>query len=172
MKSVVYKNYVLEHVFGSMNEVQTKNVVDFWIKYGAIPNDEEARRRAPEVACIARNAAKEIVAISTLYTGGLGNPAIPHYFYRMFIRPEDRSSGLFFEIVALTRESLAEARQPNQAEQGLVAVTENPSLMRVSMQAAFEKFGWSYVGKNSKNQDVWRLSYENMNPPADWRTKV
>src|SRR6185436_20933426 len=92
----------------------------------------EARRRADELVCVARNGRGEIVGVNTVYVSGFRSVDERYYFYRMFMRPQDRVLHLSCELVRMAVEALREHPQPGV--KGVVLVTENPKLMRKSGQ--------------------------------------
>lgn len=164
MQEATFRQYRIEDVFGRISDEQIREVCDFWRRQGALPRGSEPEARAREACLIARNENREIVGVCTLFTESFGNPPAPHYMYRMFVRPEDRQSGLGVEMVRLTRATLAERYRPDQPQKGLVIVTDNPMLMQPRVQELFRKWGWTHLGKAAKGQDVWRVGNENMAP--------
>ena len=134
-------------------------LVAFWTQHGAIPDPAEARRRADEVVCIARNGGGEIVAVNTAYVADFRAPGQSYYFYRQFARPQDRVLGLG---VALLREAVAALRaqhRPGDPVKGMIMVAENPKLARKSGHRLLGRLGWTYAGKGPRGFDLWQIDF-------------
>ena len=58
-----------------VSEELQREVAAFWLGNGAISNADEARRRADELVCMARNGAGEIVGVNTAYVARLRTAA-------------------------------------------------------------------------------------------------
>jgi hypothetical protein len=164
-----FGGYRFEYVFGALGAEHAAAVAEFWLRERALADRAEAQRRAAEVAMIVRAADGAIAGVCTLYTADYGRPPRPHYFFRTFIRRADRGAGLLTPMAALVREYLADAHRPGQREQGMIAVTEARLLMQPGMHDYFKGYFWNYEGKDPRGVDVWRLAWDAMRPPANWR---
>jgi hypothetical protein len=164
MLTASFDKYRLQHVAGQVGDELADEAVKFWLRNGALTDRREARQRAAQLFWIARNVENELIAVCTLYTMDYGSPPSPHYTLRVFVREQDRKSGLAVELVRLTRERLAATFQPGQAEQGLILTSQNPVLMHPAAQDLFRRWGWTLMEQTSRGFDVWRLGNENMYP--------
>ncbi len=125
-------DYSVSPVSGRVSEELRREVAAFWLRHGAIPDAKEARRRADELVCVARNGAGELVGVNTAYVSSLRSVEDRYFFYRMFIRPRDRYLHLCSALVRAAVDTLRERGVSGTTVKGVVLITENPKLMRDS----------------------------------------
>lgn len=153
-------DYSISPVFGRVSEELRREVGAFWLGHGAIANDDEARRRADELVCVARNRAGEIVGVNTAYVSGLGAAKDRYFFYRMFVRPQDRHLHLSRAMVRAAVGALREGRDPGAAIRGVALVTENRKLMRAGGRRLLAHLGWQQAGTDPRGQDLWTVEFD------------
>lgn len=154
--------YAIGAVFGEVSPALAEEIAAFWLAHGALPDPAEARRRAHEVVCLARDAAGTIAAVNSVYVAPFNPPGAPYYFYRMFVRPSARVPGLASRMVQCAVAVLRARAAPGVA--GVVLITENPKLMLRAGQRKLTRLGWSYVGRGPLGRDAWRIDFA---APAD-----
>lgn len=152
-------DYSISSVSGPVSEELRSEAAAFWLRNGAIPNSDEARRRADELVCVARNAAGEIVGVNTAYVSTFRSADDRYYFYRMFLRPQDRHLHLACELVRASVDALRD-RRVEPAVQGIVLVTENKKLMRASGRRILTHLGWHPAGTDPRGLDVWKIEFD------------
>lgn len=156
--SVQADGYGVTAVTGRVSEDLRREVAAFWLHEGAIQEASEARRRADELVCLARNAAGEIVGVNTAYISGLRSADDRYFFYRMFIRPRDRHLHLCSALVRAAVDALRQHRDA-AAVKGVVLVTENPKLMRDGGRRLLTRLGWRSVGSDARGLDLWMIEF-------------
>ena len=153
-------DYSISSVYSLVSEELRREVAAFWLGNGAIPNPDEARRRADELVCMARNGAGEIVGVNTAYVASLRTAADRYYFYRMFIRPQDRHLHL---VKALMRAAVEVLRARCHAEpgiRGVALVAENPKLRRAGVRRLLTHDGWRREGTDPRGLDIWMVEFD------------
>ncbi len=148
-----YSGYRILCVYGRVDSELAQELVDFWMGNKAMPNRRRARARVPQVVFIARNKAGRLAGVTTVYASML-NRNQQYYFYRMFIQPADRVSGMMRFMTIKTREHLSSLKIKDKPE-GMAIVTENIKLMNRGMRREFERAGYTCMGKTGKGFDLW-----------------
>ena len=158
METIDYYGYTLTPLYRSIDEALAEEIMAMWQRNGVIDDVAERRRRVAEVAMGVRAPGGELVGVSTVYPGRIGQRG-PFYFYRMYIEPGHRRTRMMLRVALATRELLrnleGELRLP-----GMVIVTENPKLMRRGAQRLFQRNGCRHLGRTPQRQDVWLTAFE------------
>ena len=152
-----YHGYRLINVYQRITPEQCEEVIRFWQKNNAISDLDELQRRTSQVVFMVRDPQEQVCGISTVYIQNL-TPGNPYYFYRMFIQPMDRISGMMRVITESTRHYLHHATLPNKPL-GMIIVTENQKLMREGMKRMFTRHNYEYMGLSPKGLDMWRVNF-------------
>jgi len=156
-------SYTLRFVHGEVDESTAKEIIDLWSLNQALLNDEEAKRRVSEVACIARNTSGELVAVNSIYLREVPNAGGRFYFYRQFTRPKDRHIGLSLTMLRQTLTFLKsrELQLPPspQSVRGVILIAENAKLARKGMHRLFQRSGLTLVARESRGLNVWGLRF-------------
>ena len=153
-------DYTVSPVTGGVSEELGREVAAFWLRQGAIPDAREARRRADELICVARNGVGDIVGVNTAYVSRLRSVEDRYFFYRMFIRPRDRHLHLCSALVRAAVDTLRERGVTGTAVKGVVLITENPKLMRESGRRLLNHLGWRHAGADPRGLDIWTIEFE------------
>ncbi len=152
---ILFNDYRLIPVFRSTTPEQRAEVVDFWLREGALKNRPIAEQRAFELAYLIRDRQRMLAGVSTAQLAPAPGPdGQPAYFLRTFIRPADRTPGLPQRVIRETWQ-LLKRRTPPDGPQGAYLVGENPKLKRPGMQEQLARRGWDYLGLNAKGLPVW-----------------
>lgn len=154
MTANTLKNYRFEAVFPTPSVEIAEQVIAFWLRERALPNEAAARQRVAQLVYVIRTPDGEIAGVSTAYTGPAPKLGGEYYFYRMFIRPQDRVPIMMRRVTEMTFEVL-EAHTRTGGPQGLIAVAENPKLRRPAAERQFERAGWHKIGLDARQQPVW-----------------
>lgn len=134
-------------------------VVAFWMAHGAIPSADEARRRADELVCIARDALGEIAGVNTAALSPPGPDGRRWFAYRMFVRRQDRQLRLSLAMVRAAVQELRRRRgEPSVA--GVVIVTENRKLMKRGGHRLLQRLGFARAGRDRRGQEVWMCAFD------------
>jgi hypothetical protein len=129
----------------------------FWNKLGAFAAPAAMRGGADDVVCVARDASGKIAGVNSVYIGPLAGQ--PHYFYRQFMRPENRQLALSTRMVREAAAFLRARHFAGDPVKGMVLVAENPKLSRPGGRDLLRRLGWTHLGKEIRGHDVWRLAF-------------
>lgn len=151
-----FKNDQIHWVWNHSSAQLRDELIAFWSSNKALPASFETWRRTFEVACVVRDSAGQIVGVSSVYAGTLGNTTTPYWFYRTFIREDRRDVGLAPRVFAMTFEQLQQvsAKEP-WAPVGVIVITENPKLETPAGVRIIERSGLQRLGLDGNGQSVW-----------------
>lgn len=160
---------------------QKQQLVEFWLKNGAIQSQQEAIRRTNEAVCLAFDADGGIAAVTTVYISKLSKLPHDYYFYRMFIRPDCRLPGLGRRLLGHTysqlnrqfnAQQMALASESSDSKmiglssnipKGLVFITENLKLKQPAVNRALIKRGFKLIGlmdiNTAEEKQVWNQDF-------------
>jgi len=160
---LTYGDYSIRVVHGAVNPDLSNEIADFWLMNQAITDPHEAARRVDDVICVARNTADEIVGINSIYVSALNQPSQRYYFYRIFLRKQDRVLGLAARMRCMCVDYLR-VHSVGSDISGVAMVTENPKLMKNAAQRMLARAGWQHVGRGPLGRDVWKIEFNRSNP--------
>ncbi len=121
------RGYRLKLVHGCLETAEASAIIAMWLAAGVL-SPAEAQRRVAEVVLTVHDPADLVVGVNTVYPARLQAEGPTYYFYRTFLLPEARGlSGLPRAMLAL---AIVHLRWRSEGHAGMVAVTENPKLMR------------------------------------------
>jgi hypothetical protein len=158
-------DYSVHDVRRRIDDALRAELSAFWVSHGAIIDAAEAQRRAGEVVCIARNAAGDIVAVNSAYAADFRAAGDRHYFYRQFVRSQDRRLGLSVAMLRQAVDSLRAEHRAGDPAKGIVLVAENPKLSRKSGRRLLAWLGWTYLGKGPRGFDLWQIDFSHPEAP-------
>lgn len=155
---VVFQSYVLIPVFQETTEDLRGEVVEFWMREGALRDRMEAQRRAHELVYVVRNEDQNIVGVCTTELATSARLQRSVYFLRLFIRRADRTTGLPQEVIRWAW-CLLKQRTPPGGAYGARIIGENRKLARPGMMRVFNQRGWKYLGLNAHQLPVWEKPF-------------
>lgn len=152
--------FTIQNIWENISDSNEEEIIQFWLKSGALHNYQQAQERLKQVIFIARNNDNDIVGISTAYKQY--NQPLENYFYymRAFIHPNYRQSGIARSF-ALGIIEFFETRFLQKIESDVIGIfleTENQAIKANRKEAIMEKTGFVYIGKNEKG-DHLRVRY-------------
>jgi GNAT superfamily N-acetyltransferase len=155
-----FEGYRLCWVYGQTCATTRAQLVAFWLENAALSEAYEAWRRTFEVTCIAVDRAGQIVGVSSVYSAPCRELGAPYWFYRTFIRPDSRFSGLAQRMLKHTVEQLAEAfaGEPG-APVGMIIAPENPKLEAASARRQLQRLGFLHLGADAGGRSIWRRRF-------------
>ncbi|MDD2365609.1 MAG: hypothetical protein PHN84_05540 [Desulfuromonadaceae bacterium] len=153
---IEYKDYRLKSVYKNINSQLKDEIVDFWVKNGAV-SSADAERRVAEVVYSIRNSSGSLTGLSTACLQKFMDQEQPFYFMRMFIRQEDRGvHGLYRLVSRRTREFLKYFDlQFSVGGRGTIIVLENPKFLRKGNFKMLARNGWKYYGQGPRGNHIW-----------------
>ncbi|GJL82179.1 MAG: hypothetical protein DHS20C01_18130 [marine bacterium B5-7] len=135
-------------------------IVNFWLKHGALPQKDQADARLSEVAMLALDSSGAIAAASSIFSHHY--PPLGHafYFFRCFVHPDHRRAGLAVRLINEVYDHLdirfKKGSDPSII--GMIAAAENPMFNREHNEAIWPRSGFVFVGYNARGQQV-RVRY-------------
>ncbi|EQD53099.1 hypothetical protein B1B_10426 [mine drainage metagenome] len=154
----VFHRYVLVPVFQETTEDLRRQVVEFWMREGALRDRAEAERRAHELVYVITDEHEDIVGVCTTQLATSVRLRRSVYFLRLYVRPSDRASGLPQEVIRCAWHLLKD-RTPPGGPDGARIVGENTKLARPGMMRVFSRRGWRYLGLNAHQLPVWEKPF-------------
>lgn len=155
-----YGSYRLNNVYGQITPALAEEIVALW-QENRVLDVAEARRRAAEVFFTIRDTSGTLVGVNSVYVKNFIKADNPYYFYRVFIRPQNRRSfGLRSFAGKSTREFLKSYIPTGHTSKprGVVIIVENRKLTRPGAKRMLSRQGWTPLGKSSRGLEIW---YEN-----------
>ena len=155
--------YQLQGVWPSPSKAIQDEVVSFWLAEGALPDPAIASQRACELMVVARNAAHQIVGVSTAKAACVDQLRFECFYYRTFVGSANRSRGLHStglvwrilqESHRLLNQRFQEGCDPNVL--GIYMEIENDKVMRFRNDAVWQENGMNvvYIGQTRDGQHI------------------
>jgi hypothetical protein len=161
---VEIRGYRLTPVLGRLPSDVRDEIVGMWLAAGVLTPDE-AKRRAGEVVYTIRAPSGVLAGVNTAYVQDVPG-AGAFYFYRTFVRPVDRGvPGLASAALKAAIAFLRDHPHPRRP-QGVVAILENPKLMKRGPSARLRRIGLTLVGRDAGGRDVWCIRFDGAVPSA------
>lgn len=158
------QGYRIDIVMGQLLQPVAAEIVRFWMQQGVIPNLDEARRRVKQVVVVVRNTEGEIVALNSVYPAAYRTPQENYFFYRLFVRPQDRKIGVNTAATRHAVDFLRSQSFPKLDIKGVVIITENPKLAGEGGRRILKRLGFDYDGRGPKGYDIWRVDFAEASP--------
>ena len=155
---LTYDKYGIHNVFGEKPTSLRAEIVEFWLRQGALQNEAAAWQRTKDVVLVVRNPESEVVGISTVYVADFRTRGNKYYFYRMFIGQGHRVPGMMRFVTLATLDVLKTRHKPG-GPSGLLVVAENPKLTGPGVMRMAQRGGFTYAGKNQNGFDVWGFGF-------------
>ena len=150
-------DFVHEQVFGHVTADLALEAALFWERCGAIPNADERRRRASELAAIVRDETGRLAGVGTAYRDKLGTAegVMDVFMYRTFIDPAQRKPLLFLSLFFTACAALEKAATGGRPTH-VAFVTENQKFTRRGVASkTFEAYGARFVGQDLRGLQIW-----------------
>ena len=142
-------------VFDRQDRVDARDVIDLWLREGALP-PAEAERRVAEVLLVATDRQWRPVAVSTTYLRGSDQLHAELWHMRVFVAAAHRRSGLALELALAGRDTLAERFASGTERRGIGVIfeVENELLKRFFPQAIWPRTGFVFIGETPNRSHV------------------
>lgn len=143
--------YKVYNIYKNASLQQKEAVIKLWEESKALPSGADASQRAAEVVMVITHN-NEVAGVSTVSLQKLSSIGINErgeeffYFYRMFIRQQDRTPMLMAEVSKLTREFLEEYKT-SESPAGIVHLLTNKKLERPGITKLFQERGYDITHK-------------------------
>jgi len=149
---------MVKFVYGNLTIEQENAVISLWIRNGVVALEEAKKRVAQVSTLIVKD--RTLIGVSTVYLSDFTAPNNPYFFFRMYIKAEERGSNSIRREVLKTNFSQLK-RAFSDTAYGLVAELENKKLSKLGATSHYmQKRGWSYYGKNPIGLQVWFVRFD------------
>ena len=146
-------------VWPEIAEQDASDLLAFWKREGAIPDEAQARQRLKQVVLLARDAEGAIAGVCTALPMTPPQLDQPVYFWRAFVAPKYRTSRLIYSLLTRSFDHLeAWARERDFPCIGVLLELENARFGEVFRKAEWRKTRFVYIGKSPRGLDV-RVRY-------------
>ncbi len=151
--------FSLAPVWPSIDEQDTTELMAFWKREGAIPDEAQATARLKQVVMLARDADGEIAGVCTAMPMTPPQLGQPVYFWRAFVAPKWRATRLIYNLLMDSFDVLeAYARERDFPCIGVILELENTRFGEVFRKAEWIKPHFIFIGKSPRGLDV-RVRY-------------
>lgn len=144
-------NFEFQLVWRNLDEALKQEVTQFWITEGALPNEQAAHARLPQLMYLVRNNSGQLIAASSVFEQY--NEQLKNYFYymRAFIAPLYKDSEVGQELVLKIRDYFNEQFKSGLKPKniGLMMEIIDKEQQKKYNDAIWEKSEMVYVGKTS-----------------------
>lgn len=135
-------------LFAEQDRVRPQDIVDLWLREGAVP-PEEAERRVSEVLLIATGADGRPVGVSTTYLRRSERLQAYLWHMRAFVTAGHRRSRIGFDLALAGRDALADRFVSGADRRGIGILWEvqNDLLKRLFPQAIWPRTEFVFIGE-------------------------
>ncbi len=142
-----------------INAQDSNDLLAFWKRENAIPDETIAKARLPQVVFLARDAAGEIAGVCTALAAKPAQLGQPVYFWRCFVAPKHRGTRLVGTLLSKSCDLLGEwAREHDFPCIGILLELENERFAKAGRKAEWIHPHFVYIGKSPRGLDV-RIHY-------------
>ncbi|HET8899420.1 MAG TPA: hypothetical protein VFN09_11675 [Rhodanobacteraceae bacterium] len=135
------------------------DLLAFWQREGAIPDETQAKARLAQVVFLARDTDGDVAGVCTALAMTPPQLGQPLYFWRAFVAPKWRSTRLIGTLLARSCEHLREyARERDFPCIGVLLELENARFREKGRRAEWVRPRFAYIGKSPRGLDV-RVHY-------------
>ena len=151
--------FSLTPVWPEIDEHDTADLMAFWKREGAIPDEAQAKARLKQAVMLARDADGEVAGVCTAMPMTPPQLGQPVYFWRAFVAPKWRATRLIYSLLMDSFDVLdAYARERGFPCIGVILELENTRFGEVFRKAEWSKPHFVYIGKSPRGLDV-RVRY-------------
>lgn len=151
--------FSLIRAWPNIGERDATDLMAFWKREGAIPDEAQARARLKQVVLLSRDADGEVAGVCTAMPMTPPQLGQPMYFWRAFIAPKWRTTRLIYRLLMESFDVLeAYACERDFPCIGVILELENTRFGEVFRKAEWTKPHFIYIGKSPRGLDV-RVRY-------------
>ena len=146
-------------VWPNIDEQDAADLMTFWKREGAIPDEAQANARLKQVVLLARDMDGEVAGVCTAMPMTPPQLGQPMYFWRAFVASKWRKTRLIYSLLMDSFDVLeAHAREREFPCIGVILELENTRFGEVFRKAEWTKPHFIYIGKSPRGLDV-RVRY-------------
>jgi hypothetical protein len=141
--------------FDSQEEVSAGNLIELWLREGALSPDEAARR-VSEVFLVATDSGGRPAAVSTTYLRRSEQLRTELWHMRVFVAASHRRSGIALELALVGRDALADrfASGADRRGIGIIFEVESDLLKQHFPQAIWPRTQFVFIGETPNGSHV------------------
>lgn len=161
--------YQVVPIYRKPDDAARNAVIKLWHDNKLLSDQKLAEERAKQIVFVIIGPDNELAGVNTVYVSDfskmpqVGGPAGNFYFYRTFIRPQDRVHNMAARVLGMTYDYLNAFPGTTPRPQGLVLVTENPKLKEPGAQRTLQRMGWDTLGRTATDQIVMKRDFAKIN---------
>lgn len=155
----IFHGLTIRSAWGTIDESTRRKLVAFWLEQNALHDRLEAERRVNDVVCLAFDSDHNVVAVGSVIPGELGKHGA-YWFYRTFIRPDQRRLGLvarMFRLAARHLQTVGNDQAP--LTRGMAVIVENARLEHEAARRALRAEGLVRIGVTQHGRSIWKLDF-------------
>lgn len=145
-------SYTYKIVYQNLDENLKKQIIEMWLKYGAMPY-HEALRRVNEVVLVGFDKNNRVCAVTSVYIVDKTKYE-KWYMFRIFIAPDDRGKIKEFKSSKITHEFLSTYECENKPN-GIIAIAENKKITDRIMKQE----GWNFLNVAPNGQKIYYVEF-------------
>lgn len=155
--------YQFEVVWQQVDDDLRREVVDFWLKQGALPNEQAGHERADQLLTVCRDQNGSLVGVSTAVVRDISQLGFPCYYYRLFVNPRYRLAYLTSELIDKGFTALKQGFRAGENPEvlGIYMEIQNPKIMKAINHLVFRRIRGHeliYIGKTEAGNHI-RVCY-------------
>lgn len=143
--------YTYKFYYQCLTDILKQEIIKMWVESGIL-DVKRATARINDVVLVGFDPNDKVCCVTTVYLEQLQDGV--YYYFRMFIKEEDRGKLKSFKSSKLTHEYLKTFKHPLNPK-GVIAIAENPKITPRIMTLE----GWQYYGKNKLNEDIYYVLF-------------
>ena len=161
------------HVWRQVTPELQAELVEFWMRHGAIPDAGRAKLRALQAICIARTADGALCGVATAGLRILPRLRQPMYYFRQFFAPEGRGNQQALPFFKEACRVLEEANRDKPESLGVLLEIQNPGLASVFSKVVGARTGGVFIGYSPRGDQLRVIYFEGATlfPPAPLRRR-
>ncbi len=160
IESLTPEGFSLVDVWQDKSEALVDELVEFWLDEKALPDRDQARKRAPQVIFILRDQDDRIAAVSTVYRQKNPQLGLDLYYFRCFTAQKHRHLGLARVLIVAAfnhlNQRFAGGEEPEV--KGVAVEVESPILVQNLKWLVWPASRFAYIGKTQRGAQV-RIRY-------------
>lgn len=148
--------YTVDNVWEEKSADLKEEIVDFWLREGALGSREQAEQRVSQVVMVARDSFDEVVGVCTAYPRQNSQIRQVFYHYRTFVAAAHRKGSIAYRLVLAARDyfngRFTQGHDPHII--GMIIEVENEGLRNKFDIAVWPTTGFVFIGYNHRGDHV------------------
>jgi hypothetical protein len=150
----------IEVVRGALDEELAELILAFWAQHSSLPADA-ARNRIPEVVCVMRNDAGEILGVTSVTAAAIPEIGARRFWVHRSLLAPGTSETAWDELLEACFETLAEEFESTEAPEwpvGVCTLVGDPAILERRPEAVWPDLRFLYAGYRPDGRQM-RIRY-------------